>query len=70
MATFIKPDLKFFLADAPTTGIIIQMDYEKARTRDEVFGLVHKWLDLSGFVVNEGNRMLYKRAAMWKERTK
>lgn len=63
MKTFIKPTLRFFIKGSPAIGVIIQYDYERAETEEEVYALVHRWLDRAENTVDKINKQWYEMAA-------
>ncbi len=61
---FIKPDLAIYFAAMPAAiSIWIQADYNKANTREDLFGLVHSWLDVVENTGNEVKKKYYQMAS-------
>lgn len=63
MIAFIKPRLQFFFPGSPDLSVLIQIDYERSKTREDVFELVHKWMDKAETTEDDSLSFRYEAAS-------
>lgn len=64
-ALFIKPDLRLFFAAMPPIGMWLFAEYQKAKTREDLAALFHKWIEEAETTENTTRQWCYTAAAYY-----